>query len=170
MSSDLNSAKRRFADLIGDIGDAWGLPRAACRVHALLYLNASKTSITDLISLLDLTNDEAVTALSFLRNYELAWTEDDISYRAHLDPWDAMLKGLDQRRGRDLPSMKSSLIHLHKAMSVQGAAEVKQVEKMIDLVNDLSAIHTQAFRMSPRFLRGMIGLSGRAARIFGGND
>jgi hypothetical protein len=108
--------------------------------------------------LLAMEHDEVATALSFLLEYELAWTKDDVSYRAHSDPWDAMLKGLDQRRGRDLPAMKTSLSELHRTLSTHGSTETVQVEKMISLVNDLSAIQTQAFRISPRLLRGMVGL------------
>lgn len=170
MHSDLDKAKCQFADLIGEIGDAWGLPKTACRVHALIYLNGTQTSVSEIQTVLELDEAEVETVLSFLRDYELAWTKDNVSYRAHLDPWDAMLKGLDQRRGRDLPAMKSSLDEIEKSLSATGAKEAAQVEKMISLVNDLSAIHTQAFRMSPRFLRGMIGISGRAARFLGGNN
>lgn len=170
MADGLDSTKCEFADLIGNIGDAWGLPRDACRVHALIYLNGKDTPTYEIVRVLSLPEEETQKALSFLVDYELAWTKDGGSYQAHLDPWEAMLKGLDQRRGRDLPVMRSSLQEIQTKLSEAQAPETKQVEKMIKLVNDLSAIHAQAFRMSPRLLRGMVGLTGRAARLVGGRD
>lgn len=169
LADDLK-AKREFTDLIGKLGAAWGLPANACRVHALLYLNSTPTKITVISESLDLSSETVIEALGFLIDYELAWTKDDQSYEAHDDPWDAMLKGLDQRRNRDLPEMKASLSACLDRFQTASRNEALQVSKMIKLVDDLSAIHAQAFRFSPRVLRGVVGVSGRAARLFGGRD
>jgi hypothetical protein len=110
------------------------------------------------------------SALAFLRDYKLAWTEDEDVFSAHDDPWDALLTGLAQRRARDLPAMQATLMKCRGEAVLAGgnaAGEVLQIDKMIGLVSDLSAIHAQTFRLPARFLRGMIGLSGRAARLFG---
>lgn len=168
MTCDLNNDVREFAELIGSIGAAWGLPQSVCQVHALLYLKASPVSVNDMTSSLGLSVDEVEEALSFLVDYEMAWARGGHAYEAHLDPWEAMLKGLDQRRGRDLPVMKDALVSLRARLAKQTASEAAQVDKMITLVDDLSAIHTQAFRVSPRLLRGVVGLSGRAARFLEG--
>jgi len=79
--------------------------------------------------------------LGFLIDYELAWTKDDQNYEAHDDPWEAMLKGLDQRRNRDLPEMKASLSACLENLQASSRNEALQVSKMIKLVDDLSAIH-----------------------------
>ena len=145
-----------------------GLPRHACRLHAYLYLKAVPTKPSDAQNILDLQVPDIDTALAFLTDYKLAWSHDGVHYQTHLDPWEAMMNGLDQRRGRDLPIMKSTLADLYNQLTPLAGIEARQIEKMIKLVDDLSAIHAQAFRASPRFLRGVIGLSGRAARFIGG--
>jgi len=163
-------AKREFTDLIGNLGATWGLPANACRVHALLYLNSAPTEAKAISEALDLSPEAVTEYLGFLIDYELAWTKDDQNYEAHDDPWEAMLKGLDQRRNRDLPEMKASLSACLENLQASSRNEALQVSKMIKLVDDLSAIHAQTFRLSPRVLRGVVGVSGRAARLFGGRD
>jgi len=169
MADDLQ-AQREFSDLIGNLGAAWGLPADACRVHALLYLNSTPTETQAISAALDLSSETVSESLGFLIDYELAWTKDDQSYEAHDDPWEAMLKGLDQRRRRDLPEMKASLSACLGRFQASSKNEALQVRKMMKLVDDLSAIHAQAFRFSPKILRGVVGVSGRAARLFGGRD
>ena len=166
----VDTARRAFSDLIGEIGAAWGLPEDACRVHALLYVRASGMSLADIGSALDLTNEAVSAAMAFLQDYELAWSPRDTIFEAHADPWEALMKGLDQRRGRDLPTMRKSLEDCRGTLGAAAGREAEQISKMIDLVDDLSAIHAQAFRVSPRLLRGVVGMSGRAARLLGGKQ
>jgi len=48
----------------------------------------------------------------------------------------------------------------------------RRIGAVLDLAEDLASIDAQARRLSPRFMRQMVGLSGRAARFmdraFGG--
>jgi DNA-binding transcriptional regulator GbsR (MarR family) len=159
----------KFVDAFGELGAAWGLPRDACRVHALLYLSPGGCGRGHIAEALELSPADVSGALSFLCDYQLAWTQDEDVFSAHDDPWDALLTGLAQRRARDLPAMRATLMACREEAAITGngaAFEVAQINKMIDLVSDLSALHAQAFRFPSRFLRGMIGLSGRAARLF----
>lgn len=167
MDGSLEATRRAFSDLIGKIGDAWGLPEDACRVHALLYVKANGATRADIAAALDLTDEAVSAALAFLQDYELAWSRRDDVFEAHADPWEAMMKGLDQRRGRDLPGMRKSLEDCRGMLGAEVSREAAQISKMIRLVDDLSAIHAQAFRVSPRLLRGVVGVSGRAARLLG---
>jgi DNA-binding transcriptional regulator GbsR (MarR family) len=168
LAPESNSARRRFSDLFGDIGSAWGLPKDACRVHALIYVNAEPASLDIICDVLQLSKTAAVEAISFLNEYDLAWSVDDETYGVHGDPWEALMTGLDKRRGRDLPAMRASLDDCRRELAGNGAG-AGQVGKLISLIDDMSAIHAQTFRLSPRVLRTMVGFSGRAARMFGGN-
>jgi DNA-binding transcriptional regulator GbsR (MarR family) len=167
MVEDANRALKEFSDIFGDLGFAWGMPRDACRVHALIYVIASPVSVGDIGEVLDLSKDDVVQAIHFLTDFDLAWTLNGTTYSVHLDPWEALLTGLDNRRARDLPAMRQSLSAASQSLA-GNTTSVAQVDKMIGLVDDMSAIHAQAFRLSPKLLRGMIGFSGRAARMLGG--
>ncbi len=168
MSGAEQTAKRNFSDLIGRVGAAWGLPEEACRVHALLYVNTGGTTRRNIGIILDLTEDAAAIALDFLQDDELAWAEQEDVFIAHLDPWEALMKGLDQRRSRDLPSMRKSLESCRESFGPEAHREYGQINKLINLVDDLSAIHAQAFKFPPRFLHSLVSVSGRSARFFGG--
>ena len=168
MSQESNSAKRHFSDLFGDIGSAWGLPKDACRVHALIYVNSAAMSLQTICEVLELSKTVAIEAINFLTEYDLAWSIDEDTYGVHGDPWEALMTGLDKRRGQDLPAMRASLDNCRKEFSAN-IAGAGQVGKLIDLIDDMSAIHAQTFRLSPRVLRTMVGFSGRAARMFAGN-
>lgn len=164
-------AELRFVELIGKMGQGWGLPYNACRVHALLYLKSNGSNLADVSSNLGLTKSQATEALNFLIDFKLAWISDNQLYNAHSDPWDALLTGLDERRRRDLPSMKLALDKCYEDTQVETGAtsiEAMQMKKMVNLSDDLTAIHGQAFRLSPTILRGVISISGRAARLLGG--
>ncbi len=122
-------------------------------------------------SALNLSEEEVAVALSFLEEYKLAWTVADDLYKAHDDPWEALSVGLGERRARDLPAMRAMLLSCREDMSAardSAVASAAQIDKMINLVGDLSAIQAQASSLPPRLLRGMINISGRAARLFGG--
>jgi hypothetical protein len=103
----------------------------------------------------------------FLEEYELAWSTDDQTYRAHADPWEALMTGLDKRRARDLPAMVTALSNCRRELADDLVAS-EQVGKLISLIDDLTAIHAQTFRLPTRMLRSMLGFSGRAARLIGG--
>lgn len=166
MTDVSRSAKRAFSDLFGEIGAAWGLPQDACRVHALLYVNTAGTPRSDIGPCLDLTDEAVAAALGFLQQYELAWCRREDIYNAHSDPWDALMKGLDKRRSLDLPVMRKSLESCLPGLGAEGRKEAEQISKMIRLVDDLTAVHAQTARVSPQILRGVFGLTGRAARFF----
>lgn len=162
---------QKFIDAFGELGAAWGLPVNACRLHAFLYLNPAGVDRAAMFKALSISEQELSTALLFLRDYKLAWTKDGDIYQAHDDPWEALLTGLAERRARDLPAMQALFVKCrHDAARAGGPAAAAQMSKMVDLIGDLSAIHAQAFRLPPRLLRGVVNLSGRAARLFGGRN
>jgi DNA-binding transcriptional regulator GbsR (MarR family) len=166
----LSRPARRFVDAFGQLGEAWGLPSSACRLHAYIFLSPSGVDRAHMAEALSLSEGELAQALSFLCDYKLVWCISDNVYKAHEDPWDALSVGLNQRRARDLPGMRAMFVSCRQDMAAAGECEsssASQIEKIIGLVDNLSAIHAGAFRLPPRVLRGMIGLSGRAARLLG---
>ena len=137
-------------------------------MHALIYVNSAALSLQTICEILDLSDKAVIEAVAFLRAYDLLWPIDAETYGVHSDPWEALMTGLDKRREEDLPAMRAALDRCREELAGDNAA-VGQVGKMIHLVDDMSAIHAQTFRLSPRLLRTMVGFSGRAARMLGAN-
>jgi len=168
MAEMASPAVERFVDYFGELGQRWGLPAAACRVHAYLYLVARSVPETDLAAALRLEADDFRDALAFLIEYRMVDREAPASWRADGDPWDMLLRGLEQRRLRELPAALSVLRGCHRealAEKTAGRSLAGQIGKVLALVEDLAAIDAQAQRLSPRLLRGLVGISGRAARL-----
>ena len=82
-----------------------------------------------------------------------------------------LVAGLEKRRERELPEALDTLNACRHAAqndsSVDRTTEM-QMQKLCDLVDDLAALDAQAQRFSPRTLRRILGLGGRAARLMGG--
>lgn len=161
-------AVARFVDYFGALGQRWGLPAEACRVHAYLYLVARPVPESDLAAALRLDAAAFRDALAFLIEYRMVDRQAPASWRTDGDPWDMLLRGLEQRRQRELPAALSTLRDCHRealAEKAAGRSVAGQIGKVLELVEDLAALDAQAQRLSPRLLRGLVGISGRAARL-----
>lgn len=137
-------------------------------MHALIYVNSATAPLQTICEVLELSEEAAIEAIEFLSAYQLIWPIDAKTYGVHGDPWEALMTGVDNRRARDLPAMRTSLDSCREEFTGDKEA-FSQVSKLIDLVDDMSAIHAQTFRLSPRLVRTMVGFSGRAARLFAAN-
>ena len=163
----LPTAMQRFVDYFGDLGPRWGLPAAACRVHAYLYLVARPVPAGDIAAALELDGAELEEALSFLADYHMAAGTKGTAWHSSGDPWDMLLSGLEQRRRRELPEALRTLRDCHRDALAErngGRAVAGQMAKMLALAEDLAAIDAGARHLSPRALRGLVGFGGRAAR------
>lgn len=161
-------AVQRFVDYFGGLGSRWGLPAEACRVHAYLYLVAKPVPEEDIATVLSLEAEQLNNSLAFLVDYRMVNRLGSGRWRTSGDPWDMLLRGLEQRRRRELPSALSLLRECHRDALAEPAATQSvagQIGKMIELVEDLAAIDAQAKRLSPQIVRGLVGILGRAARI-----
>lgn len=160
---------RSFADYVGDLGQRWGVPRDACRVHALLYVLAKAASENDLAEALDLKETEFEQALAFLVDYRLVDRVGTAMWRTGTDPWELLIKGLEERRRRELPEALVTLRECHAAAMADTPDEraaAQQIEKMLKLVEDLASLDAHMPRISPQLIGRVISTSGRAARIF----
>jgi DNA-binding transcriptional regulator GbsR (MarR family) len=163
----LPTATQRFVDYFGELGPRWGLPAAACRVHAYLYLVARPVPEGDIAAALELASAELEEALGFLADYQMAEGSRGGDWHSSGDPWDMLMSGLEQRRQRELPEALSTLRDCHRDALAErngGYAVAGQMAKMLALAEDLAAIDAGARHLSPRVLRGLVGIGGRAAR------
>ena len=161
-------AMRRFVDYFGALGRRWGLPSEACRVHAHLYLVARPATEEDLGAALGLDKDAVKNALAFLVDYRMIKRAGNSSWRTGGDPWDLLAGGLEERRRRELIPALATLSRCRDEALTDGKTNgvaARQIGKMLELVEGLASLDIQARRLSPRLLRGLVGLSSRTARI-----
>lgn len=162
----LSPTTRRVTDFLATLGPRWGLPAAPCRVHGYLYLVARPLSETQLRRDLALDNAALADALAWLRDYRLIEAAGTASWRTDTDPWDLMMRALDERRRRELAPALDLLRDCEREASAEDDAEVSaQLKKLVALVEDIGAIDAQARRLSPKTLRRLVGAGGRAARF-----
>ncbi|MEP0068906.1 hypothetical protein [Pyruvatibacter sp.] len=157
-----------LTNYFGEVGPRWGLPKQACRAHAYLYGVNRPVPTAELADALTL--DEAATsaALEFLEEFGLLSGSDSTGWRTMSDPWEMLLAGLAKRRENELPAA-IEILQTCRAQAAEASNQtvLNQVGKLLSLVGDLAAIDAQAQRFSPATLRRLVGLSGRAARLFG---
>ena len=155
----------RLIDFLAELGPRWGLPPAPCRVHGYLYLVARPVTEEQLGEALALERGAVADALAWLADYRLVGRAG-AGWRTDSDPWDLMLRALEERRRREIGPALALLRDCRRAAQAeQSGAVAPQIAKLVALVEDLAAIDVQARRLSPRALRRLIGLGGRAARF-----
>jgi DNA-binding transcriptional regulator GbsR (MarR family) len=158
----------RVVEFLGHLGSRWGLPAEACRVHGYLYLVARPTTEVELGDALDLSDAVLDEALVWLADYRLAERAHPDAWRTDSDPWDLMLRALEERQRRELGPALDLLRECHQAALAERGQRrpvALQIGKLLELVEDLAAINTQAQRLSPTTLRQMVRLGGRATRF-----
>jgi hypothetical protein len=157
-----------IVEWLADVGARWGLPADACRVHGLLYLVARPLSTDSIGAELSLTTTATGDALGWLAEEELVaggpegWTTPS-------DPWMVMLQTLEKRRQRELTPAVAVLGPWRHSGHASDPLVARQAKRLLALVEDLAAIDAGTKRLSPRTLRRVIGIGGRAARLFGAN-
>ena len=158
---------QRLVDFLGELGQRWGLPARACRVHGYLYLIARPVSEPELGKILKLDRSALTEALGWLSEYGLV-ARVDRYWRTDTDPWSLMLRALDERRQREVDPTLSLLRECYAATppdTIQDRTVRLQVGKLLALVEDLAAIDVQTRRLPPHALRQLVGVGGRAARF-----
>jgi DNA-binding transcriptional regulator GbsR (MarR family) len=161
-------AMRRLIDFLGELGPRWGLPAGACRVHGYLYLVARPATDADLAAAVDLADGGLADALKWLADYGLIERTPSGGWRTESDPWELMMRALEERRRREIAPALELLRDCQRAALAEAGrdrAVALQIGKLLALAEDLAAIDMQARRLSPRALRQMIGIGGRAARF-----
>lgn len=158
----------RIVDFLGDLGPRWGLPAEACRVHGYLYLAAKPITAAELRHMLDLSGAVLHDALAWLEEYRLVERVHTDTWRTDSDPWDLLVRALEERQRREIgPALALLRDCQQTALLERGPhrAVAAQIGKLLQLAGDLAAINAQAQRLSPRRLRQLVGFGGLAGRF-----
>lgn len=161
-------AVQSFVEYFGALGPRWGLDADACRVHAFLYLLGRPASDREIAPALGLDEAHLGEALSYLAGYRMVDQTGPSLWQTGGDPWDMLLSGLEERRRREIGPALTTLRDCHRAALDDSASDRSislRIGKLLTLVEDLAALDNQARRLSPQFVRGIVGISGRAARL-----
>jgi DNA-binding transcriptional regulator GbsR (MarR family) len=153
---------------LGDVGARWGLPAEACRVHGYFYLMAKPLTAAEVGQVLKLSDATLDEALTWLADYRLIERTSSGAWRTDSDPWELMMRALEERQRREVGPALDLLRECERAAPLGDARQrtvAAQIGKLLRLVEDLSAISRQANRLSPATVRQMVGFGGFAARI-----
>jgi DNA-binding transcriptional regulator GbsR (MarR family) len=170
MSSPLRPlapAPLRVVDFIAELGPRWGLPAEPCRVHAYLYLIDRAAAEVEICAALGIEAAACAAALAWLADMRLA-APVGTGWRTDGDPWELLLRALEERRRRETAPALSLLRTCRREALSEPADEpavAGQIGRLLELVEDLAAIDVQARRLSPRTLRQLVRFGGRAARF-----
>lgn len=162
----LESQAFAIIDWLAELGARWGLPPDACRVHGLLYLVARPIAGDAISRELSLNPDAMENALAWLIEENLV-TKTPEGWSTQTDPWLLMLQTLEKRRQRELLPAMNVLGPWRHPSNAADPVVARQAGRLLALVEDLAAIDAGAKRFSPRTLRRVIGIGGRAVRLFG---
>ena len=161
----LSSAAMQIVTWLGEVGLRWGLPTVACRVHAVLYLNAKPIPAIAINELLGLDSTETTQALDWLQAQGLI-EASAAGWRTDIDPWALMMRTLETRRTHELGEARTVIDRWRGERCREDPLISRQAERLFDLVDDIAAIDAGARGLSPATTRRLIGLGGRAARLF----
>src|ERR1700692_1383762 len=100
--SEMPAAIRRVIDFLGELGSRWGLPADACRIHGYLYLAARPMTAAELRAALAIDDAVLAPALAWLADYRLIERVRGEAWRTGNDPWDLVMRALDERRRREI--------------------------------------------------------------------
>lgn len=157
----------RFIEYLGELGPRWGLPADPCRVHGYLYAVARPATEDELRGVSGLGSEELMAALAWLIDYRLVTKSGSGAWRTHSDPWELLLRALEERHRREIDPALELLRSCRRDLEVSnpGSTTAVQIARLLALVEDLSAIDTQARRLSPRMLRQLVSLGGHFGRL-----
>jgi DNA-binding transcriptional regulator GbsR (MarR family) len=164
-AADDSPAIRGFVDYFGGLGARWGLPAEACRVHAFLYLAGSPADQAQIGDAIELSPDAVGEAIAFLVDYRMVQAAGPGAWATGDDPWEMLTSGLAERRRREVEPGLATLRECHRLAAQSDRGVALRIGKLLTLAEDLAALEMQARRVSPQVLRGLLGLSSRAARL-----
>lgn len=151
---------------LGEVGQRWGLPEIACRIHAVLYLTAKPMPPSAFPELLGLSAADTAEALDWLEVNGLIEAGPS-GWRTGVDPWVLMMQTLETRRAQEVGQARTVIDQWRRERHRQDPLVSRQAERLFALVEDIAAIDAGTRGLSASTTRRLIGLGGRAARLFG---
>lgn len=120
---------RAFIERWGEVARAWGLPRAAGRVHGLLLAAPAPLDADDIAAALGIARSSVSTSLKELRALGVVRTAPAAGRRERFaaldDPWEAAAAIAAHRRARELDPAVAALTDAAGAATGEAAKRLK---------------------------------------------
>lgn len=119
--------------------------------------------------MLHLDEKQLNEALDYLRDFQVIDEVAPFTWSTSGDPWEMLLRGLEERKKRELPLALSSLESCRHEALANGDPSARRIEKMLDLVRGLGALDAQFQRLPKSLVKGFLSVSGLTARALHGS-
>ncbi len=144
---EYQQAKERFIQTWGTLGSQWGINRTMAQVHSLLLISPNSLTTDEVMDELGISRGNANMNLRHLVDWGLVYRdlqkgERKDFYRAEKDMWLVARRIADERKRRELDSVKDQLKLLQQ---VEGKGP--EVEEFKKVVGDIDNVTGQALQI-----------------------
>lgn len=147
---EYQQAKERFIQTWGTLGAQWGINRTMAQVHALLLISPKSLTTDDVMEELGISRGNANMNLRGLVDWGLVYRDmqkgDRKDYfRAEKDLWVVAKRIAEERKRRELDTVKDQLIQLKNV--VGDSDEVREFKKVIGDIDNVTGQALQVLSM-----------------------
>ncbi|NVK03946.1 MAG: transcriptional regulator [Flavobacteriia bacterium] len=147
---EYQQAKERFIQTWGTLGAQWGINRTMAQVHALLLISPRSLTTDDVMEELGISRGNANMNLRGLVDWGLVYRDmqkgDRKDYfRAEKDLWVVAKRIAEERKRRELDTVKDQLIQLKNV--VGDSEEVREFKKVISDIDNVTGQALQVLSM-----------------------
>jgi DNA-binding transcriptional regulator GbsR (MarR family) len=164
----------RFILHWGEMGSAWGIPRAVSQIHALLYLAARPLNAEQISETLQLARSTVSTSLKELQGWHLARSSHVLGdrrdyFETHDDVWAMFRTVVDERKRREvdptLAMLRETSAQLSEA-SQETPVTRKRIKAMLDFFETVNSAYEQSRDVPTEAVVTAIRGAGAMRRLF----
>lgn len=140
---DFKTAKDKFVQAWGTLGNKWGVNRTMAQIHALLLISAKPLSAEDVMGELSISRGNANMNLRALIDWSLVYREIIPGERrdffvAEKDMYKVAMRILKERRKRELEPVVALLDEFQGVDVETKDDEVKEFKKIVGSLSDFT--------------------------------
>ena len=142
-SMEFKTAKDKFVQAWGTLGNKWGVNRTMAQIHALLLISPNPLSAEDVMGELSISRGNANMNLRALMDWNLVYREIIQGERrdffvAEKDMYKVAMRILKERRKRELEPVVDLLDDFKSVAADSEEEEVKEFKKMVNSLSDFT--------------------------------
>ena len=142
-SMEFKTAKDKFVQAWGTLGNKWGVNRTMAQIHALLLISPNPLSAEDVMGELSISRGNANMNLRALIDWNLVYREIIQGERrdffvAEKDMYKVAMRILKERRKRELEPVVDLLDDFKSVAADSEEEEVKEFKKMVNSLSDFT--------------------------------
>jgi len=171
---NLDPITEKFVLHWGEMGTRWGVNRTVAQIHALLYLSPQPLNAEDIAKTLSIARSNVSTSLRELESWGIVKAVHLLGdrrehYQAMKDVWEMARVILDERKRREIDPTVAVLRECLKEATGKDTAEMRErIAAMLEFVEMVTSLYTQASRLPAGALRGLLSAQGKLRKVLGG--